>query len=260
MIVELAGAPFRGLGVFSAPSFPVRDSSRRRAGWWTGIMLFLAFACHAQPGLEAYDRGDLDAVRSYLARGQGSGAEADFLRAALTVNADSAAQMYRQVAVKYPDSPISRRALERVRQYYYAQGLYDQAEEIEKSLSDKSVRPSPPPAADTSSIPVPQPSTPPLPTEPKPQPPPEIASPVPAAPGGYALQLGAFANPVNVKKLKERLEKAGYTIEIYPTTVGGKSLQAVRALGFTDREAALSAAQELKSKFGLNPILRITEK
>jgi cell division septation protein DedD len=225
------------------------------------IFLLTVNLIQAQPGLEAYDRGDLDAVRSYLAAGRGVGAEADFLRAALTADGDSAAEMYRQVAVKYPDLPIGNRALKRLYNYYYAKGLYTKADEVIKNPGSlkSPIRQTGTPDSSAPNPPNSRTLSPPLDTanstseavkmEPKAEP--LIAS----EPGGYALQLGSFANPDNVQRLKKSLEKAGYTIEVYPTNIGGEHLQRIRAVGFKDLDAAQTAAAELKKKFGLNPIL-----
>jgi cell division septation protein DedD len=216
------------------------------------ILFFLLITniIQAQPGLQAYDRGDLDAVRAYLAAGKGTGAEADFLRAALTPDGDSAAELYRKVAVTYPDTPLGNRALKRLHDYYYAKGLYTQADDVGKSPSDLKI-----PIRQTDS---PDSSAPKPPSVVKPEaanPELKVEPPIVSEPTGYALQLGAFANPENVQKLKKALEKAGYTIEVSSANIGGEHLQRIHAVGFNDKDAALSAAGELKKKFGLNPIL-----
>jgi cell division septation protein DedD len=225
------------------------------------IFLLTSNLIQAQPGLEAYDRGDLDAVRAYLAAGKGRGAEADFLRAAMTADGDSAAEMYRQVAVKYPDGPIGNRALKRLHNYYYAKGLYTRADEVVKNPSSLKapLRQTDSPDSSAPKSPTPKTVTPPVETT---KTAPEIAKPEPDTEppaasdhSGYTLQLGSFANPENVAKLKKALEKSGYTIEVSSANIGGEHLQRIHAVGFKDKDAALAAAGELKKKFGLNPIL-----
>jgi cell division septation protein DedD len=247
----------------------------------TFVFLFTANLVQAQPGLEAYDRGDLDAVRAYLSAGKGSGAEADFLRAALTADGDSAAELYRQVAVKYPDLPVGNRALKRLHDYYYAKGLYAKAEEVIKNPGSLKYPLSQTDTLNSTASQTPGnksvessgdslTSTPKVSNKPQADNPPkslpavkseavksqsESESPKLSDAGGYALQLGSFANPENVQKLKSSLEKAGYTVEVTPLNVGGEHLQRIRAVGFKDKDAALAAAGDIKKKFSLNPVL-----
>jgi cell division septation protein DedD len=134
--------------------------------------------------------------------------------------------------------------------YYYAKGLYTRADEVVKnpgslitpvrqtdSKDTSAVKPSPPTKPDTVNIVTDS----------------ELLS--SSELSGYALQLGSFANHENVRKLKLKLEKAGYTVALGEVIISGKHLQSVRAVGFKDKDAALAAAGELKKKYGLNPVL-----
>jgi len=103
------------------------------------ILIFgiLIFNAGAQEGIEAYNRGLLTEARACLQDSLSDPDETDFLRAALSTDADSALVIYRQIVLRSPESSIAKRALDRVRQYYYAQGLYTRAEEIGETLSRK---------------------------------------------------------------------------------------------------------------------------
>jgi len=221
--------------------------SGRRLVWicTTALLILSAQELQAQPGLEAYDRGDLGAVRVYLAGNPQNPAETLFLRAALSADADSALEMYRQVVLKYPESPISQRALDRIRQYYYAQGRYDKAAEFEKALKGYTppqphlAAPSPAPAESLSQ-----------PLEAQQKAPAQVS----AAAASYCLQVGAFSDPANAKKLKSRLEKAGFHVVIIPATQSPNRLHTVQVTGYKSEKEALAAAEQLTRKFKLNPI------
>ena len=220
----------------------------------------------AQPGIEAYDRGDLQAVREYLSTVPGETAETLFLRAALTTDAEGAVEIYRKVVLNYPESPLSQRAMDRIRQYFYAQGKYDKAAEFEKTLkgyapppSRLEASPSPPPTPSPESVanvdtassiqkPVPQTA-------------PQVSAPVPAPVSAkpkaaqYCLQVGAFSQAANANKLRATLQKAGYQVEIIAPGPGSSRFHMVRVIGFANEKEALAAAEDLRQNYKLNTIL-----
>lgn len=213
-----------------------------------GVFLFRS-PLSAQPGLQAYDRGDLQAVREYLLNAQNETAETLFLRAAITTDADSAVEMYRKMVLSYPESPISQRAMDRIRQYFYAQGKYDKASEFEKAL--KGYRPptshleptrvlpsGPKQEADTAMVSESLPDT--------------LAL---AKIVGYYLQVGAFSSAANADKLKSTLQKAGYQVEIVSAGQSANRLHTVRVTGFSTEKDALAAAADLRQRHRLSPIL-----
>jgi len=71
-------------------------------------------------------------VREYLATAPSETAETLFLRAALMTDAEGAVEIYRKIVLTYPESPLSQRAMDRIRQYFYAQGKYDKARSLRK--------------------------------------------------------------------------------------------------------------------------------
>ena len=213
-----------------------------------GVFLFKA-SLSAQPGLQAYDRGDLQAVREYLLNAQNETAETLFLRAAITADADSAVEMYRKMVLSYPESPISQRALDRIRQYFYAQGKYDQAAEFEKALKGYRPPKSQLEPAGALSCGLKQEADTAMASESLPD---TLA---PAKIVGYYLQIGAFSSSANADKLKSTLQKAGYQVEIVGAGQSASRLHAVRVMGFSTEKDALAAAQELRQKHRLSPIL-----
>ncbi len=70
-------------------------------------------------------------------------------------------------------------------------------------------------------------------------------------PGVWFVQVGAFGNQDNARKLAAKLEQAGYGIALVPKTTNGKELLQVRVGGYPDRESCKSAADEIKAKYNL---------
>mgnify|MGYP005838025301 CR=1 FL=1 len=206
-----------------------------------------------QSGMEAYERGALSQVEAYLSRGAADSVEAEFLRAALTADAENAVENYRRIVLQHPESPFSKRALYRIYEYYYALGIYGRAEEFEKALDGFS-----PPVR---RLRLPDPTIP-----PQAQPPGERSA-ADSLTGGkltdvqsqkpsvFSLQVGAFSSRFNAEKLRNELVKSGYTVEILDASNTKNHLHAVRVIGYYDEYAARCAAEELQRKFGCQTIL-----
>ena len=228
------------------------------------LLLCLAWVSFGQEALDAYDRGLLTQAYSQLQDGALSPDEADFLLAAMTAHADSALEIYRQVVLRHPESPIAKRALDRVRQYYYAQGLYTKAEEIGRTLGNwtphqrrlRSPETTPPPPFDMKLAAIsepeqlePQEQGEPAETEPEPvEPPPE-------AEGTFCLQVGAFSSPVNARALKDELDRAGYQVFVLDPSANPTGFHVVWVTGFKSVAEAFSAAEAIQEKFNLQPIV-----
>jgi hypothetical protein len=232
-----------------------------RYGW--GFEVVLVIACwltpltvqpvQGQPGLEAYERGALSQVEEYLSGNAADPVEAEFLRAALTTDAENAVEIYRRIVLQHPESPFSKRALHRIYEYYYALGIYGKAEEFEKALNGyappsrrlRSPEQTPPPPAHLPG----ESSTSNANAGGKPAEAPTLKSIV------FSLQVGAFASRSNAEKLRNELTKSGYSVEILDASRTKNRLYTVRVTGYPDEYAARSTAEELQRKFGLNPIL-----
>ena len=70
-------------------------------------------------------------------------------------------------------------------------------------------------------------------------------------PGSWFVQVGAFGNHDNARKLAAQLEQAGYGTALVPKTTNGKELLQVRVGGYPDRESCKAAANEIKAKYNL---------
>jgi len=214
---------------------------------WFGVFLF-GGVLSAQPGIEAYDRGDYQAVREYLSAAPGETAETLFLRAALMTDADGAVEIYRKVVLTYPESPLSPRAMDRIRQYFYAQGKYEKAAEFEKTL--KGYTP-PQSRLEASPVPLKNPTLEPI---AKVDTSSRMQKPA-AQTAGYFLQVGAFSQAANAGKLKSTLQKAGYQVEIIAPGPSSNRFYTVRVIGFANEKDAMAAVEDLRQKHKLSPIL-----
>ncbi len=73
-----------------------------------------------------------------------------------------------------------------------------------------------------------------------------------ATPRPFVVQVGAYGSEVNALRQKQRLEQAGYEVEIWPISVGGNQLQAVQIVRFESRKEATQIGDRLKKNFGFN--------
>jgi len=224
-------------------------------------------------GYTAYNDARLTEAINYFQNGYAAPEEARFLQAALTTDAEAAIEIYKQIVLDNPETEIAKRSLDRIRQYYYAQGLYSRASEIEKTLGDwklsghrlRSAETTPPPpillAATVRSIPSHKEPV----VEQKPE---TVAQEItreaetPPAPPPitqpkyvFALQVGAFASPANAESLEEKFEKAGYQVDITPPSQNGTSLHIVRVIGYATVDEAFTDSEKIQKEFKITPIV-----
>jgi len=101
-----------------------------------------------------------------------------------------------------------------------------------------------PPAPQEPTPAAPAPQTPPPAIQP-PAPQPTVAKPPAASSSRWWVQLGSFSSRANADRLGETLSKAGYEMQVSPTTTKGKELFRVRAGPVGDREAAVALQTRL---------------
>jgi DedD protein len=82
---------------------------------------------------------------------------------------------------------------------------------------------------------------------PVPTPPPEAGPPRPA-PGGWAVQVGAFGSVATANGLVNKLQADGYRAFVAPTQRGGKTLHRVRVGPEAQKAGAERLAGQLKAK------------
>ncbi|MFH1862507.1 MAG: SPOR domain-containing protein [bacterium] len=199
---------------------------------------------YSQTLLESYDRGELTALRQSL-QAESNDPERQFLRACFLSDADSAAAIYRLIALQQPDSPLGKRCLERIRQYYYAQGLYAQAEEVAKSLQNYQA---PEITLQAAAIPIskiPGQATSEVETDHTDQ----------QTESSFSLQVGAFQDIVNAMSLKSKLEKEGFTVVQLTPRQSGTRFYVVRVIGLKTERDADQAAGVIKQKLGIKPMI-----
>ncbi len=194
---------------------------------------------------EAYSQIiDVDAILKEIEKGNTSQAEsmlADykiknplafevlFLEALLTQNADDAIKKYLQLYEKYPNNKYSDLILYRIYSYYYAIGLYKNAEKYFKELKEKCPHSS---YISKNSINNAKPDE-------------RFNS------HRFTIQAGAFLNPDNAKKLNEILKKEGYDSEIINKEIGGSVLSIVNCGKFLTKDEADRVLFELENKFNI---------
>jgi DNA-binding response OmpR family regulator len=81
--------------------------------------------------------------------------------------------------------------------------------------------------------------------------PPQVAKKAPV----YSVQVGAFRNRANARRLMNALKAKGYEARLKQLQRGGKPLYKVLVGSFSSREEALATAKRLSSKEGLKTVL-----
>ncbi|WP_202908973.1 SPOR domain-containing protein, partial [Cognatilysobacter segetis] len=83
------------------------------------------------------------------------------------------------------------------------------------------------------------------------------AAPAPAAANvGYAVQLGAFANPDEATRLRDRARAAGFSAFVEQVRTDSGTLNRVRVGPAPDRAAADALRAQVASKLGVSGIVR----
>ena len=191
---------------------------------------------------EALESGNLDDARNYLDAADPGDPYAMFVRASLTSDALTAANMYKEIVAENEGKPIAREALVQLFNYHYAKGDYQAAHSDYLELKKF---PIPPPVSDPiglrdslQSAPVVQ--------APRPQPPAEEAG--KSAPRSFIVQLGVFTTPENAQRYIQKLRTYGVTATVFTKDGGGRTLYGVSAGSFPSRDGAQDLANDLKGR------------
>ena len=69
-------------------------------------------------------------------------------------------------------------------------------------------------------------------------------------PKPYIVQIGAFGNKKNAKRLQLQISQVGYEVIIAPVEAGGRKLHAVRVVRFKSKREAEQVGKDIKRKLG----------
>ena len=197
-----------------------------------------------------------------------------YLKALLTSNGMKSLELYGKLIDKFPDSEYSAEASVKIGEYFYARGLYSQAGRQLSTIPKKHPRLSNMqsvidmiissfqaigesdsvsyyagiyqsmfPSLDFDRYGIEKLNRPNIvpfqkekPKQPKP----------------YVVQIGAFSNIQNAKRLKLQVTQIGYIVEISKVQTNGRSLNAVRVVRFGSKTSAERAGESIKKKLGIN--------
>lgn len=206
---------------------------------------------NAQLAYEALKSGKLEAARNYLEGANPENPYAMFVRAALTEDAVTAANMYREIASENEGTPIAREALIELYRYHYAAGKYAAAH---RDYIELQKFPLPPPVPDPIGLRdslenepafhssegehAAMPATRPAPSE--------KAHNLQST--TYLVQVGVFTTVDNARRFIQDLRVYGVHGEMFRKVIGGKRYYGVSAGSFSDRNAADELAKKLKSR------------
>ena len=67
----------------------------------------------------------------------------------------------------------------------------------------------------------------------------------------YVIQIGAFGNIQNAKRLKLQVAQIGYDVEIVPVETNGRNFNAVRVVSYESKSRAEKVGNVIKNKLGI---------
>ncbi len=199
---------------------------------------------NARLAYDALKAGKLDDARDYLDDADPQDPYAMFVHAALTQDAVTASNMYKEIIAENEGTQIAREALVQLYKYHYAAGEYNSAHRDYGELKKFSVYPGvPDPLGLRDSLQA-------LPAS-APQQSPETPQTDMSAAGRlpvYLVQVGVFTTADNARKFVQSLKMYSVTGTLFTKDDGGRTLYGVSAGSFSNREAADDLAANLKSR------------
>jgi SPOR domain len=199
---------------------------------------------NARLAYNALKAGNVDDARDYLDDADPQDPYAMFVRAALTEDAVTASNMYKEIIAENEGTRIAREALIQLYKYHYAAGEYNSAHRDYVELKKFSVPPGvPDPLGLRDSLQA-------LPVSPAQQSPETPQTDVSAAshPPVYLVQVGVFTTADNARKFVQSLKMYDVTGTLFTKSDGGRTLYGVSAGSFSSRDAAEDMAANLKSR------------
>ncbi len=200
---------------------------------------------NARLAYDALKAGKLDDARDYLDDADPQDPYAMFVHAALTQDAVTASNMYKEIVAENEGTPIAREALVQLYKYHYAAGEYNSAHRDYVELKKFSVAPGVPDPLglrdSLQALPTASPLQQSLETR-------QTDASAAARPPVYLVQVGVFTTADNARKFVQSLKMYGVTGTLFTKSDGGRTLYGVSAGSFSSREAADDMAANLKSR------------
>ncbi len=195
-----------------------------------------------------------------------------YLQALLTTDGMKSLEFYGTIIEKYPESKYAPDASVKIGEYFFARGLYSQAGrqlcqiprryprysdnqrvvdlmvssfraigEVDSVRYYVGIYQSMFPNLDVEGYGVSSKKNPSNPIQ---------ISPKTSEPKPYVVQIGAFGNEGNAKRMKLQISQIGYTVEISPVETNGRKLHAVRVVRFKNKSEAERVGNVIKKKLG----------
>ena len=201
---------------------------------------------------EALRSGKLEDARNYLNGANPESPYAMFVRAALTQDGVTAANMYKMIVAENEGTPIAREALVQLYRYHYATGQYGAAHRDYVELKKFAL---PPPVSDPLGlvdsidiVPHYQINEPAQPVAVSPEKSAPVTAATQATPSIYLVQVGVFTTRDNARRYIRDLKVYGVNGRVFPKDIGGRTLYGVSAGSFSDQGAAQAMVNNLKSR------------
>lgn len=199
---------------------------------------------NAELSYEALKAGHIEHARDYLDDANPASPYAMFVQAALTQDAITAADIYKEIVAANEGKPIAREALLQLYRYHYAAGQYAAAHRDYVELQKFSI---PPPVPDPQGLQdslqaIPAFQTPQ--TSPRPAPEEKASTPAPT----YLVQVGVFTTANNARRFIRQLKVYGVNGKLFRKDIGGKDLYGVSAGAFSSKDAADEMAKNLRGR------------
>lgn len=196
------------------------------------------------PQLKKIEAGKIDEARVDLQdfkQFEATNPDVIFLEAVLEENGEKAEKLYETVYNNFPKSRFADAALFRSFSYFYALGLYKKAESLKELLKED------------------YPNSPYLKKTKKPFPKTDEMILIDSSPYqindktdfNFTVQVGAFGKYENAEKLKRKLHKEDYDINIFQKTVNNLKLNVVTLGKFKTKSEAKNLLSKLKTDYSI---------
>jgi septal ring-binding cell division protein DamX len=191
----------------------------------------------ALKALDSGNKAQAEVILKKMQKAKADAPETLLLDALLNENAEEAKAVYEFIYEEYPGFKYADLCLFRLYSYNYAIGNYITAKKYLAELKEKF--PSSPYAKAINSLPKPSDS-------------PNIQEPEKETQRIFTIQVGAFTNSQNAKRLADKFRAKGYSVEIGKKIVGS-SIFNIETVGvYNSSDDADKRAEKIKTEFGVN--------